>query len=984
MLQKLRRQRTLVPLLTLLGGVVASALIALLLLQIVDSRDRVEFRRSVDQAQDAIRDRLDTYITVLRAGVGLFAASPEVDREAFRAFISGLRLKSEYPGIQGVGFSARVLPEERDTFVAARRQEGTASFHIWPDRPRAEFHSIIYLEPLDRRNEAAIGYDMFSDPVRRTAMEKARDTGQPAASGRVELVQEIDETKQAGFLVYVPVYRGGEPPASTAERRDRLAGFVYSPFRADDFFGALFRGERNPGLDLRVYDGPPRPENLLHRSSPPRDAPGGRAARYSDMRTMEIAGRQWTISYLSNQRSELGSTRSLVPAIFAGGLLASLLVSGAVWAEVRARTAADLERLEAQRRAQELAVLNRTGAAVAAELDLDRVVQTVTDAGVELTGAAFGAFFYNVTDQAGESYMLYTLSGAPREAFARFPMPRATAIFRPTFCGEGIVRSDDILRDARYGLSEPHRGMPEGHLPVRSYLAVPVTSRSGDVLGGLFFGHPEPSRFTAGHEHLMVGVAAQAAVAIDNARLYQAAQTEIEERRRAEAALRESEGRLHLALEAGRMAVWELDLATDATAGNPELHRLLGFPPGEEVSQAQIRAGYPAGERERLLALGQAALARGERSVEAEYRYRRPGGDLRWFLLRADIVVGNDGAPKTAIGVVVDVTERRRAEEGLRESEERLRLALQAGGLGIWELDLASNRRLLSPRSAEIFGLPANEPLDRAAWQSVVHPDDRVRAVEALEEAVKGGPPYRAEYRLLAPGGGVRWVSSQAVVHRGACGEPLRVVGFHQDITERKRWEEHQTLLINELNHRVKNTLATVQSIASQTLRTAGSMQQARHDLEERLFALSRVHNVLTRENWEAAALGQVVDQAVEPYRRNDDRFRIEGKDVRVPPRVALALALALQELTTNAIKYGALSSDAGRVRIAWTVDGAGDGRRMSLVWEESGGPSVQPPTRIGFGKRLIERTLAAELGGEVRMAFHPAGLRCTIDVPVP
>ena len=189
--------------------------------------------------------------------------------------------------------------------------------------------------------------------------------------------------------------------------------------------------------------------------------------------------------------------------------------------------------------ARMLEALNRTGANLAGQLDLERVVQMVTDTGVELTGAQFGAFFYNVENEAGESYTLYTLSGVERSAFERFPMPRNTAVFAPTFNGEGVVRSDDITRDPRYGRNSPHHGMPEGHLPVRSYLAVSVMGSAGEVMGGLFFGHPETGRFTERHERLMNGIAGQAAVAIDNARLYQAAQREIGQRAAAEQALQE-------------------------------------------------------------------------------------------------------------------------------------------------------------------------------------------------------------------------------------------------------------------------------------------------------------------------------------------------------------------------------------------------------------------------------------------------------------
>lgn len=176
------------------------------------------------------------------------------------------------------------------------------------------------------------------------------------------------------------------------------------------------------------------------------------------------------------------------------------------------------QRLRVQ--ADTLKTLNAVGRALSAELDLDRLVQAVTDAGVELTGAQFGAFFYNVVNEQQESYTLYTLSGVPREAFAAFSMPRNTPVFGSTFRGEGVVRSADITRDPRYGHNPPYHGMPEGHLPVRSYLAVPVVSRSGEVIGGLFFGHAKPGVFTERAEELALGLASQTAVALDNARLY--------------------------------------------------------------------------------------------------------------------------------------------------------------------------------------------------------------------------------------------------------------------------------------------------------------------------------------------------------------------------------------------------------------------------------------------------------------------------------
>jgi PAS domain S-box-containing protein len=377
-----------------------------------------------------------------------------------------------------------------------------------------------------------------------------------------------------------------------------------------------------------------------------------------------------------------------------------------------------------------LETLNRTAALVAAELHLEKLVQTVTDAGVELTGAQFGAFFYNVLNERGESYTLYTISGVPREAFSKFPMPRNTHVFEPTFRGTGTVRSDDITKDARYGRNAPHHGMPEGHLPVRSYLAVPVMSRSGEVLGGLFFGHSQPGVFTARQEELLVGIAAQASIGIDNARLYEAAQREI---------------------------------------------------------------------------------------------------------------------------------------------------------------------------------------------------------------------------------------------------------------TERRQAEQHRELLINELNHRVKNTLATVQSVAAQTLRNSAVEKEARETFDARLIALSDAHDLLTRENWDSTALGDVIAMALRPYRSDcEDRFEIAGPEIRLAPKTALTIAMGLHELATNAVKYGALSNTTGVVSLRWWVEDGEAGPGLRMEWAEHGGPPVASPGRKGFGSRLIERGLAAELAGRVEIDYRPGGVVCSVEAPIP
>ena len=203
-------------------------------------------------------------------------------------------------------------------------------------------------------------------------------------------------------------------------------------------------------------------------------------------------------------------------------------------------------------------------------------------------------------------------------------------------------------------------------------------------------------------------------------------------------------------------------------------------------------------------------------------------------------------------------------------------------------------------------------------------------------------------------------------------------------VLERKRTEEHQRLLINELNHRVKNTLAIVQGIAAQTLKGEEVGAETRRALESRLAALAAAHDLLTTENWETASLREVIAKAGLGCGASEQRFRIDGADVRLQPQTAVSVAMAIHELCTNAVKYGALSNETGDVSVRWQVEEERGGKRLQLVWREQGGPPVSAPSRRGFGTRLIERGLAADLGGTARIEFLPEGVVCTVEAPLP
>ncbi len=325
--------------------------------------------------------------------------------------------------------------------------------------------------------------------------------------------------------------------------------------------------------------------------------------------------------------------------------------------------------------------------------------------------------------------------------------------------------------------------------------------------------------------------------------------------------------------------------------------------------------------------------------------------------------------------------ERKQAEASLRESENRFRAFVTTSSDMMYRM---------SPDWSEMWQMYGKEFISTTAgptrgWlDTYVHPEDKIDVMNAVRVAIEARSAFELEHRVFGPDASLRWVHSRAIPLRDADGEITEWFGAATDVTTRKRHEEHQRLLLNELNHRVKNTLATVQSMASQTLRNTNDTTLARRQIDGRLIALSKAHDVLTRENWEGASLRQVVLDAVAPYRGTEGtRFTIVGPDVKLSPKSALALAMALHELCTNAVKYGALSNEAGLVSITWTMSGANGSGELKFTWAESSGPIVTRPSRRGFGSRLIEQGLKQDLAGDVHIEYEPSGVRCSIRAPI-
>lgn len=340
------------------------------------------------------------------------------------------------------------------------------------------------------------------------------------------------------------------------------------------------------------------------------------------------------------------------------------------------------------------------------------------------------------------------------------------------------------------------------------------------------------------------------------------------------------------------------------------------------------------------------------------------------------------------IGSSVDITARIHAEDRLRESETQLRLASEAGAIGFFSCDMESGATYWSEMMYRLYGLdPALPPpsmLPEGAHLDMVHPEDReaLRNRRLAAMADRAMVTFAFEFRIRrGDTGEVRWIASRGEFVRAPDGTVRMIRGGQQDVTARREDADRLRLMVHELNHRVKNTLATVQSIAAQTLR--GADPAIRKGLEARILALAAAHDVLTRDGWAGANIDEVVAGVLAPHGGVDGvRFRVQGPALRLVPRVAVTLSMALHELATNALKYGALSVQAGHVAIAWETV-AGDPALFRLRWTERGGPPVVAPERAGFGTRLIERSLAHDLGGTTRIAFEAEGVSCVVEAPL-
>ena len=458
---------------------------------------------------------------------------------------------------------------------------------------------------------------------------------------------------------------------------------------------------------------------------------------------------------------------------------------------------------------------------------------------------------------------------------------------------------------------------------------------------------------------------------------------DVTERKKAEDALRRRKAELAEAQRLAHIGNWSWDAGTNTLVGSDELLRIYGWDTTQPIPDSceQRARNYPSEDWERLREATRDAMQKGTGYL-LDLRAFRNGIPI-WVTIRAKAVRNARGQIMGLRGTVQDITERKTAELALAERNIQLDLAAKAGLVGSYAYDTDTEMMQISEGYAAIHGYPERTAeIARCECLATVHPDDiaqvKLRRSEAFHEQRH---EYNVEYRIIRPSDEIRWVETRCFISYDAVGHPKRVLGVSIDITERKQAEEHQRLLVAELDHRVKNALATVSAVSAQTMETSGSMSDFVAALDGRIRSMATAHELLSISQWHGMPLAELVRRELAAYATSNN-VEIDGPEVMLSAEAGQLVAMMVHELVTNAAKYGALSTRSGRVLVRWYRKLNGSAQ-LVLEWQEAGGPRVEAQEKSGYGTSVVRDLIPYELGGTVDLSFAPEGVRCRLEIPL-
>ncbi|WP_398471743.1 PAS domain-containing protein [Tardiphaga sp.] len=454
-------------------------------------------------------------------------------------------------------------------------------------------------------------------------------------------------------------------------------------------------------------------------------------------------------------------------------------------------------------------------------------------------------------------------------------------------------------------------------------------------------------------------------------------------RKSTELALRESEERHRLLIESWTQAVWETDANGVVVADSQSWRAYTGQRLDEWLGHGWLNAIHPDDRAYAERQWREAIAARG--LVNADFRLRSPLGGWRWTNVLAAPMLDATGEIEKWIGMNIDIDARKRAEGALRESETRFQQFAHASAAGMWIRDSETlQMEYVSPALSRIYGTDAHEfSDDMKRWVSLILPEDRDATLAHIDRARRGEAAVH-EFRIRRPDNGTfRWIRNTDFPLFDADGQVQRIGGLAEDVTEAKLAIEHQHVLLAELQHRVRNIMAMIRSLALRTADGALDVDDYRSLLEGRLLALARVQVLLTRQANAGGSLREIIANEVGAQAHGDDQFELEGPEINLSPKAAEVITLAFHELATNALKYGAFSAPQGRLRVSWKQTLKRGRAWLSLDWTETGVPERSPPARRGFGADLIEGRIPYELGGSGKISFVSGQTQCRLELPL-